>query len=189
MAKETVSIEGLAQMEKAFRDLAPAIQGKKGYPKNILRNAARAMANNAKDKAKSLAPVDSGRLREAIHIKLLSTKYRDQATMRGDSKEYYYLGHKAGWDKDDPKGAYYGSMVETGHMSYGPVRAKKAATSGTWIPAKPHLRPAVESNRGALIRVFTDKFSNDITKTAAKVARKNRANESWKYTGRTGRVI
>jgi len=154
MAANDTKIIGMENLEAALRDIGPMIQGKKGYPKNPLRNASRAMATVVKNAAIAKAPEDTGRLKRAITSKLLSTKYRDQATMRGDSSELYYVGIKTGNGRDDPKGAYYGPMVETGTDKQ---------------PAQPFLRPAMEENRSKLPSVFEAKLGKDINAIAKKL--------------------
>ena len=166
---ETIRIDGLKELEKTLRELTPMIQGKKGFSKNILRNSARAMANKAKEHAKAHVPVDTGRLKEAITIKLMSVKYRDRATRAGDSREYYYLGYKTGMSRKDPKGAYYGTMVEVG---------AKTELGTEIMPPRPYLRPAVENNKSQLIKIFTDKFGNQLEVNARRLANRNRGSRT-----------
>lgn len=169
---EQVRIDGLAQLEKNLRDLAPAIQGKKGFPKNVLRNAARAMAKLVEDDARARAPesehgsktrsgdvIPPGRLKRAITKKLLSTRFRDQATARGDSLEYYFVGVRAGKSRDDPKGAYYGPIVEVGSDK---------------MPAQPFLRPALIANKQKAPAEFKRKLGGDLERIATKLGNRNK---------------
>jgi len=169
---ETIRIDGLAQLEKNLRDLAPAIQGKKGFPKNVLRNAARAMAKVVKDDAVARAPMSSegsetkdgeiippGRLKRSITMKLLSARYRDRATLAGDSRELYYIGYKTGRGRDDPKGAYYGTMVELGTDK---------------MSAQPFLRPAAIANKTKAPAVFKQKLGGDLERIAKKLGTRNK---------------
>ena len=148
---------GLAALEKSLRDLSPAIMGKKGYPQNILRNASRKMENKAKDKAKQLAPVDTGTLRDSMMIKLISVSYRDKIARGGDSVEFYYLGYDAGRKRGE--GAYYGGMVEMGHFD----------RAGKWVAPQSFLRAAIVGNESKLVNSFVSKFRGDLNRVAKKV--------------------
>ena len=168
---ETVLI-GEKELEVALLKLAPMIVGLKGYPKNALRNAARAGANIAEDDAANRAAnlpqltpkqgrkpyMRTGRLEDAITSKIMGTKYRDQATLAGNSKEYYYIGAKKGKGKDDINGAYYAHMVEGGTDK---------------MPARPFLRPAVESNKQKIADTINAKLRTDLIKIAKKIGDEN----------------
>jgi len=156
MARETIRIDGLKELETALRNFAPMMQGKKGFPKNPLRNAARAMANEAKKSAVARAPEDTGRLRTAIAVQLLSPKFRDQIAAKGGSAELYYIGVKAGQSRDDTSGAYYANFVEAGTDK---------------MPARPFLRPAIDA-RESLIGIFMAKLGRDINNIARKLNKK-----------------
>jgi HK97 gp10 family phage protein len=163
MSKTTVI--GLDSLVKALDDLGPAMQGKKGFPKNAIRNAARGMANTVKKSAAAKAPFKTGRLKEALAVKLLSVRYRDAATLGGNSLEYYYVGHKTGMSRRDKKGAYYGWMLEVGTDRQ---------------PAQPHLRPALEENKSELVAGFKSKLTRDIENIRKKLNSRSRA----RMTGR-----
>ncbi len=156
MTSKKIEMLGAKEIEEALRNFGPMLQGKKGYPKNMVRNASRAMANKAKENAESRVPVDTGRLKRAITIKLLSARYRDVVTARGDSAEFYYLGAKKGKTRDDETGAWYAKFVELGTDSR---------------QAKPFLRPAVEEHTAQLNNIFKIKMSGALAKVAAKLAR------------------
>jgi len=147
MTNNATRIDGLDDLEKALRDFGPMMQGKKGYPKNPLRTAARTMAKAAKANAETRVPVATGRLQKAITIKLMSAKYRDVVTAKGDSVEFYYLGAKSGKSRSDTDGAYYARFVEVGTAN---------------MSARPFLRPAVEEHQSQLIGAFKDNLSKSM---------------------------
>lgn len=150
-------IIGMEELEKALREFGPMMQGKMGFPKNPLRNASRAMAKQVEASAKSKAPRDTGRLQNSITYKLLSVKYRDQQTMRGDSSELFYVGAKKGKTRNDPNGAWYAKFVELGTDRHA---------------AQPFLRPALEENRVSVVSTFEEKFGKDVNKIASTLYRK-----------------
>lgn len=154
----STKIIGAKELEEALRKLAPMIVGLKGYPKNVLRNAARAGAKIAEEDARQRAPKDTGALKQSITIKLLETRYRDQALLAGNSKEYYYIGAKSGKGRDDPNGAWYAHFVERGTDR---------------MAARPYLRPAVESNQSRIQSTIADKLRADLIKIAKKIGDEN----------------
>jgi HK97 gp10 family phage protein len=147
---------GFPELEDALRKLGPMIAGKKGYPKNPLRNAARAGAKIAEDAARENAPERTGTLRKAITKKLMSAKYRDQALMQGDSREYYYIGATAG--KGRTHDAYYAKWVERGTDR---------------LAARPFLRPAVTRNTKKIQSAIDSKLRKDLIKIAKKIGDEN----------------
>lgn len=168
----TETVVGLKELEDALRKLAPMIVGLKGYPQNALRNAARDAAKVAEDDAanrvhhlRQLEPKKgqtpykrTGRLEDAITVKIMGVRYRDKATLGGNSKEYFYVGAKSGKSKNDPNGAYYTRFVEQGTDK---------------MPARPFLRPAVENNKAKIINTFQSKLRKDLLKIAKKIGDEN----------------
>lgn len=159
---------GANELETALRTLAPMIVGLKGYPKNVLRNAARTGAKiaeeDAANRAHNLRTIEgseyrrTGRLEDAITVKIMSTKYRDMATLQGNSREYFYIGAKSGTGRDDPNGAYYANFVERGTDK---------------MEARPFMRPAVESNTAKLTKTIGDKLGADLLRIAKKIGDEN----------------
>jgi len=160
---QPVTVTGFKELEEALGKLGPMITGLKGYPKNALRNASRAGAKVALDAAKAAAPVDTGRFRDAIRLKLLSLKYRDQATLRGDSKEYYYVGASLGESREDTtEGVWYANAV---------IHRTEMGTDKK--PARPFLRPAVEGNLAKIENAIVTKLRGDLVKIAKKIGDEN----------------
>lgn len=156
------TVTGFKELEEALGKLGPMITGLKGYPKNALRNASRAAGKVALEAAKANAPVDTGRFRDAIGLKLLSLKYRDQATLRGNSKEYYYIGVNLGESRKDMKGAWYANPV---------IHRTEFGTDT--MPARPFLRNAVNNNLAKLESTIVTKLRADLIKIANKVRAEN----------------
>ena len=166
MSKGTV-ILGEKELEEALRKLAPMIVGLKGYPKNALRNAARSGAKiaeeDAANRAHHLPSIEgtkykrTGKLEDAITTKIMSVSYRDQATLGGNSREYFYIGAKSK-GRDDPNGAFYAKFVETGTDK---------------MAARPFLRPAVDSNKGKIQTTMESKLRKDLIRIAKKIGDEN----------------
>ena len=141
MATEHVTIDGINELVKNMRELSDDLKG------NPLRNAARAMAKIVHEAAVQKAPEDTGRLKRAIKMRLLSVKDRDAATKVGDSRELFDIYVKTGRTRDDPKGAYYWWMVENGTIMQ---------------PAKPFIRPAFYDNEAKLPDAFAAKLKRSL---------------------------
>jgi len=170
-----VRIDGINALEKSFRELSAGMQGKQGFPKNLLRNSVRAAANVIKEEAKTRVHVSQdgsfvgegskkehvapGRMKRSVTLKLPPISERDFYTSRGDSLEAYDIGYYRGRSRDDPKGAWYAGFEELG-------------TART--PAHPVLRPALHTKAKAAFNKMQDKLGKDILRLARKLEARNR---------------
>lgn len=159
MAEVTVSVSGLAELDKMLKQLPGKIEG------NLLRGALRAGQKVFLDAAKARVPIDSGELLDSLRIQT-----------KGKSKKY-------GWVRVDfvagNKKAWYAHLVEFGSASFYTgsgrtvgkpytIRAKKEgrALNVAGIPrfkvvhpgAKPHpfMRPALDTGQGAALQATAD---------------------------------
>lgn len=106
-----------------------------------LDSAAYDGAEIVKRDAKQRVPVDTGDLKAAIDI------IRKEKTKNPSKKAAYQVGVR--WkSKKSPDGVNYGACVEFGHKTKG----------GKQVPAKPFLRPAIDSNRGRIMSTVLRKF-------------------------------
>ena len=161
--RSETTITGFKELETALQKLGPMIVGLKGYPKNALRNASRAGAKIAVDAAKAKAPVESGDFKRAIKFKILSLRYRDQATLKGHSQEYYYIGVDLGISrKNTSEGVFYANAV-----------ISRTETGNDTTPAKPFLRPAVNGNMMRIESAITTKLRADLIRIAKKIGDEN----------------
>lgn len=136
-------IDGLRELEARARALPEGVGG------NQLRSAVRAgMAKPVKEKAEQLAPRDTGRLANAIDMRIIGTKSRDAAIRQGNAREGYYVGVKRGKSRDDQDGAWYYWFVENGTEK---------------MPAQPFLRPALNAQAPKLIASFKREFDRILT--------------------------
>ena len=147
-----------SELDALFKDLekfTANIHGKKGYPQNPVRNAARAMAKVTLQEAEKLAPVDTGTLAGALQIKPLSVRYRDQATRVGNSKEYFFVGAEVRKSR-----AYYITPLELGWTR------ENARYDGSHFILKAAQRTAAEAQQ-----TFVQRLRKDIDKIATKIHR------------------
>ena len=158
---ETIRIDGLKQLEKNLRDLFPAIQGKKGFPKNVLRNAVRSMTIPVIESVKAHAPEDpetTTSIPLSVDKKLVPLSERDKFTAKGDSFEAYDVGvrtRKSGTKKS----AWYYHFLELGTDKQ---------------PAQPFLRPAAMDSKGKALINFKTKLGFDLERIAKKLGNRNK---------------
>ena len=144
---ETIRIEGLKELEKAFREIAPLIKG------NPLRAAARAMTVPLIEKAQELVysnPETETDLALSIDKKLIPVSERDAATAKGDSIEVFEVGPRRR-KSSTKKSGWYAHFVEFG------IPSGKGAQ-----PARPFMRPAFESTKQPMIDAFTGKLKKSL---------------------------
>ena len=158
---ETIRTDGLRELERALRDLTPAIQGKKGFAKNPLRSAVRAMTVPVIEAARAKAPVDPETrtsIPKAIDKRLIPIKERDRFTTRGDSFEGYDVGYRLR-SSAGVLSAWYAGFLELGTDKQ---------------PAQPFLRPALEENKDKAISAFKAKLGKDLDLIARKLRNRGR---------------
>ena len=129
-----VDILGVDEVSTLFRNI-------NRISETTLDSAALDGAEIVKKDAKERVPVDSGDLKSAIDI------IRKEKSKNPGKRAAYQIGVR--WkSKKSPEGVNYGACVEFGH------RAK----NGGQVPAKPFLRPAVDSNRSEIMKTVLLKF-------------------------------
>jgi HK97 gp10 family phage protein len=146
MAKTTVSVDGLKELDIALGELPKATA--KGVLRRVLRMAAQPVAN---DYASSVR-VDQGELRDSAGVGTKLTRRQQSA-------------HRKMFRNDK-------ASVE---MFVGAGGLAQAITEefGT-IDQSPHpaLRPAWDSNKDAVLNTIKTELGAEITKAAARLARK-----------------
>lgn len=173
MTKTTVRFEGGKELEKALGELTSQVTRK-----SVARRALRAAADPIRNVAKARVPVDSGRLRDAIGVrnKRRSTAFRDLARLSfrtfGDMRMAKGFSDKA----VEVEVAVFGSRSRhkrtnkpTGLLVYAEVQER----GNEFVPAKPYMRPAWDSEGGmkALERIIAA-LRIEIDKAAARAAKK-----------------
>ena len=157
MSRETIKIDGLRELEVAFREIAPKIKG------NPLRTAARAMTVPIIESAKNRVhqnPETKTSLANAMDKRLIPVSERDAATAKGDSIEVFEVGPR----KKKKKGVlpgWYAHFVE-----FGIPGGRQGAQ-----PARPFLRPAFEDTKHEQIEEFVKKFSKTLDLAAKRLAK------------------
>lgn len=167
--KVEVDTSDLNKIFESVQKLAPYIHGKKGYPKNLVRNAARAMTKLVEDEAKNTAPRSGllgrtsstgqsvGPLRSSIVKKILSARYRYD--VKGvNSREYYYVSSNVRKYR-----TYYMTPLELGWRK----------PDGRSYEGAHFLKKAVKSKSKQAQELFKRKLAKDIERVANKINREN----------------
>lgn len=174
---ETVKVTGLQELNRKLARLADDVQRK------YLRGAVGAGARIFRDAAKRNAPVGTGKLQRSIISKWIpeaSSLHRQLflvTVKRGK--------HFRGKVKTDKKGreritksydAYYWTWIEFGHTTRlsGQKRTRAQIrksldvykATGRFVPPRPFLRPAFESNKSAAIEAVRVELAKRIAEGA-----------------------
>lgn len=143
MARETV--KGLRELERKLRKLPDKLAGQ------ALNFALRKAAKPVQDEAMRLVPRKSGVLQRSIVIrKQRSSNPRNHAQMNVGVRK----NAKSGGDP------YYWRFVEFGFTK----------RDGSFYPARPFLRPALERTHREATRIFADELEKRIHREARKKA-------------------
>lgn len=142
----TTEVHGLAELEKTLKSLPQELVGKGRGAANPVFQSLDKAAGAMMEAAKAGAPVDTGRLRDAIK------KQRHPRPRK--LNEIVGVGVDPGRKRDDPKGAWYGYIVE-----------KKT----NW------MRRAAETTREKSIQIFASELKKRLDRIAKKLERQNKA--------------
>lgn len=142
--KVTVKVEGLAELDKALRELLPACV--RGRP---LRAAVAAGARIVAKEAKARVPVDSGLVKSRIRV---MSNPQQQKQARAESVVGVRRSGKARKDQDP----YYWRFVEFGTRK---------------MRARPFLRPALEAKRNEATQMIRERLAKRIEAEVAKLRR------------------
>lgn len=155
MANE-FEVKGLAELHKELEKLPTKIE------KNATRGALRAGAKVFRDRAKELAPVKTGTLRDSIKIKTSARKGKAiKATVQAGSSD-----------------AYYAHMVEQGTIAHliKPRSRKSLFIAGLFMEvvehpgagAHPFMRPAFDEKHKEAVQAMAAYLRKRIPKEIAK---------------------
>ena len=169
-------IAGGKELEKALKDLRAKMHGDEG---NLVAKALMKAAHPVWREAQARAPVSAGDVGAFTPLnfsrggaKIVGTRFKDQpgrlrkAIKRKRHPNPRYLnelvgiGGESGGTRDDPTGAYYGHFVEFGTVKMG---------------AQPFLRPAIESNRFLVTRIYGTDLGRGIEREGNKIGQRNKS--------------
>lgn len=144
--KPTISVTGLSELETALKELGSEVAGKNG---GLVRNALMAAAKPVLEMAQELVPKDTGKL--AKGLKRSRQKEIDPDLPVNEAVDVGLISRRG-------TGTAYGAFVEF----------------GTSIkPARPFLRPALESNVQNSTDIFRRNLATGIERVARKIGNKN----------------
>jgi len=147
-----MKLDGLDEIIKNMEAIKDDLKG------DPLRASLRKALTPIVDEAKSLAPVDTGRLRDAIKTRPLPAD--DLPAGFSDGQELFVLSSRKK-DPDAPDNAWYWHFVEF----------ESKTKSGKVVPAQPFLAPAFDSKRSEAIKVFVDEMRTQLEKNVKRINR------------------
>lgn len=143
MVIERVKIEGLAELQTALRELPDATA------KNVVRRILRKRGEPIAERARQLAPLDQGELKESIAVGTRLSKRQRRLHRKIDPNDIeVFIG---------PGPLPQAHLQEFGTQNH---------------PAKPFMRPAWDANRDSLLNSLKVDLWNEIQKAAGRLARK-----------------
>lgn len=148
MAK--IKIEGFAELESALVNELP-----KATARNVLRRAALNAMQPIEERAKQLAPVDDGQLRDSITTKVVRAKRQ-----RGSVKFAASQGVEVHTGPLGRKGRPFGGNAAW--QEFGTVKQA----------AQPYMRPAADFETDAVIDIVREELAAQIEKARSRIARK-----------------
>lgn len=141
-----MKLDGLEEIIKNMEAIKDQLKG------DPLRSSLRKALTPIVDQAKSLAPVDTGRLQDAIKTRPLPAD--DLPAGFTDGQELFVLSSRKK-DPDAPDNAWYWHFVEFG---------TNKNDGGT-----PFLAPAFDSKRSEAIKVFVDEMRAQLEKNVKRI--------------------
>ena len=142
-----MKLDGLEEIIKNMEAIKDQLKG------DPLRSSLRKALTPIVDQAKSLAPVDTGRLRDAIKTRPLPAE--DLPAGFTDGQELFVLSSRKK-DPDAPDNAWYWHFVEFGTQK---------------MPAQPFLAPAFDSKRTDAVQAFVDEMRAQLEKNVKRINR------------------
>lgn len=159
-------VQGLAELEKALDNLS------KSVGKNVLRKSLRKAAEPMRDRAKALAPVGEGTLRDSIIVGGLLNKSqkRKQRKLTEDERSSIELFVGPSYRKG--AGGRHGHLVEFGtspHILGGVFRGTKHPGTAP----QPFMRPAFDAEARPTVTRLGPLLMAEIEKAARRQAKRN----------------
>lgn len=163
--KSTVQLTGFKELEASLENIGGAVG------KRLARAALKKAAEPMRDKAKSLAPVKTGKLRNSIIIgsKLGNRQKRDLRKLSKDQRAAIELFIGPSYLKGD--GGRHGHLVEFGtapHINGGMFKGSKHPGS----KPQPFMRPAWDAEKEPTVDRLRGLLWEQIEKRAKREARK-----------------
>lgn len=150
-----LKIDGLADLDRMLKELPAKVEA------NIMRGAIRTGAKVIEDRAKELAPVKSGKLRDSIKVSTRSKRGVVSATIRaGGGKAFYAKWVEFGTAQHFIKPKNRKSLFFAG-------MAKKIVDH-PGATQKPFMRPALDGGSTGAIDAMAEYIRKRLAKEAAK---------------------
>lgn len=147
MSRTSYKLTGFAELEKALVEELP-----KATAKNVLKRAGIAAMKPVEERARQLAPVDDGQLRDSITTKQARAK-RQRGSVKFDASSGVEI-------VTGPTGRQEGGNAA--FQEFGTVN----------MPANPFMRPAIDSSAQEVIADVRKELEAQIEKARKRIARK-----------------
>lgn len=144
-------VKGLEALKFSLNELTPALARK------VVSKANRKGAQALRDKARSLAPIDTGALRDAIVSGAGRSNRKLVYTQLVGISDQKWIGRSP---RDLPPSSY-ANIVEHGHT----------APDGTQVPPDPFMRDAFDRSGDFVVQTIVNVMSDGIHEEAAKLGR------------------
>lgn len=150
-----LKIDGLADLQRMLDELPAKVEA------NIMRGAIRVGAKVIEDRAKELAPVKSGALRDSIKVSTRSKRGEVSATIRaGGGKAFYAKWVEFGTAQHFIKPKNRKSLFFAGMA--------KEVVDHPGARQKPFMRPALDGGHTGAIDAMAEYIKKRLAKEAAK---------------------
>ena len=146
-----VAVEGMDEVKRQFSALMDKMQ------RATLRGALKQAAKPVVKAAKARVDVLTGKLKRSIRSKV---SVRSATSFRAGSKAEVSIGFG--------RKQFYGIAVELGHVI---KRSRRGPVLGH-VPARPFLRPALDTQQGAAVAAFAGALNGEIQKVTARARKR-----------------
>jgi len=144
--KVTVTTQGFKELERALIEELP-----KATAKSVLRRTAIKAMKPLEARAKQLAPIDDGGLRDSITTKPVKAKRESRTRYASQSGVTVATGPTGRPEGGNPSWQEFGTVD---------------------MPANPYMRPSWDSEHGAILDTVKAELTTQITKAKGRIARK-----------------
>jgi len=167
VARQSVRVEGLRDTQAALGDLSKSLA--RGVLRRVLAKAGKPIA----DRARSLAPVDTGELRDSIAVSTKLSNPVGKSEFAAAMRSGAGVGAATAALRSARRAAAGDGLSAEVYVGAGPLPQAHLVEFGSVNnQAKPFLRPAWDEKRDEALTIIGNELGGEIQKTAARAARR-----------------